>query len=749
MSMSSLLMTVQRRAVLFSATVLIIVGAATAAVWRARPMPAYVATARVLYATTPLAPPPSGNDPVDVSDAAMPVADRVQQLHAADTAREAAALLQAEKRALHADVTPEAIREAVRVHWDPSTQIVTLTARAATEERARDFALSLPRAQQALLRRQVEDARARAEKRAADNEIELAVARQQLQRMGQGRDFPADQKAIDEQAYRLNVTLHRLTERDQELARMIDQLRERLERSEREPTFLRAEILPAPLVQELENELARLEARFVGLDGESDEGRRMLGRMADLRIRIRSERIHYEAGQIAQLRARDRARAAQAERELGVIADQRADAEKRLQNLMHDKDVFLRRLDRVAGLEARRREAARAVEYHRAVAERWPKSMVLDGPTVALAAPRRAVPASLIPISIGVGLLLGLVAALLAEWLNNRLRTPGDVRRYIHLPLIGSVPVLKGEIRTIVKLAPRDALTEVWNRIGTVVGALAERHKARAVLVTSVGEQEGKSTCAANLAVTFARMGHRTILVDADLRRPTLHTTFGIDNRVGLSSFLTGKLAARMLLEDIKRRIEADDTTLPDTAPPGILEFREPGPDNGSESAAREATDLQPGDLRAMNGAETERAGVAVAAPPEPMPGLEQILIKTELENLWVIPSGPAPTNPAALVRNLTLRGLVEYLKGSAEYVIFDTPPLASAADALALVAHAEACLLVIGADAVTRQQVRWAKTLLDDVGARHLGVLLNRTSLPDKGYAYYGNGKKQYREGP
>jgi len=89
---------------------------------------------------------------------------------------------------------------------------------------------------------------------------------------------------------------------------------------------------------------------------------------------------------------------------------------------------------------------------------------------------------------------------------------------------------------------------EIWNSVGEefrslrtrVAAALNVRHKV--VLVTSALPQEGKTTVAATLARSFAQMEWRTLLVDADLRKPTIHTLFGIDRAPGLTDFLQGHI---------------------------------------------------------------------------------------------------------------------------------------------------------------------------------------------------------------
>jgi capsular exopolysaccharide synthesis family protein len=83
-------------------------------------------------------------------------------------------------------------------------------------------------------------------------------------------------------------------------------------------------------------------------------------------------------------------------------------------------------------------------------------------------------------------------------------------------------------------------MTESYGMVATMVRSYLDEKGFKTVLVGSAGAGEGKSVAAANLAVALARKGLRTVLVDADLRRPRQHELFGLDNSQGLATYLTG-----------------------------------------------------------------------------------------------------------------------------------------------------------------------------------------------------------------
>ncbi len=143
-------------------------------------------------------------------------------------------------------------------------------------------------------------------------------------------------------------------------------------------------------------------------------------------------------------------------------------------------------------------------------------------------------------LAMAIGLVLSGSAAFLLEYIDDSLKTADDVRHALGLKVLGSITRIQGddyEDKLVVSKYPRSPTAEAFRVLRTNLQFSAER-SWRTLMVTSASPLEGKSLTTANLAAAVAQSGQRVILVDADLRRPTQHHIFGLENQVGLSDVL-------------------------------------------------------------------------------------------------------------------------------------------------------------------------------------------------------------------
>ena len=145
-----------------------------------------------------------------------------------------------------------------------------------------------------------------------------------------------------------------------------------------------------------------------------------------------------------------------------------------------------------------------------------------------------------------LGLLVAGAIVLIAAYLDDRIKTPEDVEEVVGLPTLGSVVKMGGErgrseiYRLVTLLYPRSAVAESYRMLRSNLEFARVDRPIHTILVTSSLPGEGKTVTAANLAIAFALEGRRVLLIDADLRRPGLHTLFDVPNTKGLTTMLRG-----------------------------------------------------------------------------------------------------------------------------------------------------------------------------------------------------------------
>lgn len=145
-------------------------------------------------------------------------------------------------------------------------------------------------------------------------------------------------------------------------------------------------------------------------------------------------------------------------------------------------------------------------------------------------------------IALLLGLGVGAGVTLLLELLDESIRTPDDIVSKIGLSLIGAIPELeKGSTPLNALGDPRSAFSEAYSSARTSLQFSTNEGLPHSLLITSGRPSEGKSTTALALARSFAHLGLRVLLVDSDLRNPSLHRLLSLGNSVGFSNFLTGE----------------------------------------------------------------------------------------------------------------------------------------------------------------------------------------------------------------
>ncbi len=150
------------------------------------------------------------------------------------------------------------------------------------------------------------------------------------------------------------------------------------------------------------------------------------------------------------------------------------------------------------------------------------------------------------PLNYTLGTLLGLLAgvglAFLLEYLDDTIQTKDELEKVTDVPLLGVIPRIEGRSADAVSKdlfafhQPKSTVSEAYRGVRTALTMRARGTRNRVLAFTSAGPREGKSTTVINLATVLAYASRRTLIIDADLRKPRVHKSFGLDNAQGLTS---------------------------------------------------------------------------------------------------------------------------------------------------------------------------------------------------------------------
>lgn len=146
-----------------------------------------------------------------------------------------------------------------------------------------------------------------------------------------------------------------------------------------------------------------------------------------------------------------------------------------------------------------------------------------------------------------LGLMLGVGGALLLDWKDQRLHSADEISSLLGMPVLGTIQTMRGkETPTargqLVHQEPTSPITEAYKTVRTAVYFGVPEGEAKTLLITSPAPGDGKSTLTSNLAIAMAQAGQRTLVLDADFRKPMQHTIFGLPQEPGLSNILAGRI---------------------------------------------------------------------------------------------------------------------------------------------------------------------------------------------------------------
>ncbi|MFH1367762.1 MAG: polysaccharide biosynthesis tyrosine autokinase [Elusimicrobiota bacterium] len=308
-------------------------------------------------------------------------------------------------------------------------------------------------------------------------------------------------------------------------------------------------------------------------------------------------------------------------------------------------------------------------------------------------------------VGIVLGFIIGFVLALLIENMDTSIGTIEDVEKFLSLPVLGIIPhiepdakfktlleksagrteqkVINLRSKLIVYHTVKSPFVEAYHTLRTNLKFALPKEKGNILAFVSAGISEGKTISAANYALAAAQSGIKTLLIEADLRRPTIHRIFGLPRDPGFSDCLIG----------MKRWTEV----------------------------TRGMTDFVMSELSA-----------------------EVIIQYPGIENLGIITSGPIPPNPIDMFNSPELQKIVFEMKEQYDLIVLDCPPVLLFADSLILGTIATGTIIVYQVGRMARGALKRAKDTMLNVKVPVLGVILNDITAieMEPHYGYYHNYK-------
>jgi succinoglycan biosynthesis transport protein ExoP len=151
------------------------------------------------------------------------------------------------------------------------------------------------------------------------------------------------------------------------------------------------------------------------------------------------------------------------------------------------------------------------------------------------------------------GSLIGIALAFFSEYVDDRIKTPDEIKIYLGLPFLGIVPIItkKEAAETRPLLHKRETVSPMWSEAFRALRTnviFTGEDRARSIVVTSTGPGEGKTAVSTNLAIGLAMTGRQVLLLDVDMRCPQVHQVFDLEQQPGLSDLLTGAVKVREAL---------------------------------------------------------------------------------------------------------------------------------------------------------------------------------------------------------
>lgn len=351
-------------------------------------------------------------------------------------------------------------------------------------------------------------------------------------------------------------------------------------------------------------------------------------------------------------------------------------------------------------------------------------------------------------LNITIGVLLGLIAgfglAFILEMTNKTLDSTEELEKLTQWNVLAAIPdidkssdgkALKKTFTSkqssndsfvnrgiISSLDPKSGVAEAYRMLRTNLQFQKIGQTCKTIMFTSIGPGEGKSTTLANLAIALANLGEKILVVDADLRKPTLHKIFGIEREPGLSELLVnhGVMQEELRALDGQKSLIGDAVNQEDMG--GLV-------DNFSDFVLDDKFVNKINDLKGADNVNILNSAL-----------LESVQI-SDVENLKILASGKQLKNPSETISSVSMRSLLEELRHKYNVILIDSAPIMLVPETMVLSAMVDGVIFVVDSRNYNQELVMKSKSILQKANANVLGAVLNKVELEGiykNSYYYY-----------
>ncbi|MBL8012721.1 MAG: AAA family ATPase [Candidatus Omnitrophica bacterium] len=314
-------------------------------------------------------------------------------------------------------------------------------------------------------------------------------------------------------------------------------------------------------------------------------------------------------------------------------------------------------------------------------------------------------------ISIAVGLLLGIVVGFIRESVDSSVGTISDVEQDLKLAILGIIPhmtkeetiineeelanhrdkkVIYHRARLVTLTNPKSWTAESYKMLRSNIVQIMKTKNVKAILFTSSDMQEGKSTTIANIALSMAQLGKKTIIVGANMRRPSIYVTLGLNREPGLSDILMGNAAWR--------------------------------------DVVKTSLDVLIGGF-----------------------DVDSLLQMPGIDNFHMITAGRPVDNVSELLNSKAFDQLIAELKAAFDCVLIDCSPIMAVPDAVTMSDRVDGVIMIYMVGKTAKDVLRRAKSHLINAKANILGIVLNNIRTEEQvgytGFTYRYYGEKQSKK--